>query len=84
MPDPQDIVDIEGLSNPAADLAAAHASATPTRNWLGVFFKCCHTYGRMYRLPSAPRYTGRCPKCLSEVTATVGQGGTNQRIFFAE
>lgn len=80
MPDPQDIVEIPGIANPAG----GPPSAPATRNWLGVFFKCCHVYGRMYRLPGAPRYSGRCPRCMSEVSAVVGEGGTSQRIFVAE
>lgn len=92
MPDPRDIVDIHGLSNPAALPGAAARSgtdsgpATPNpaaRNWLGVWFKCCHVYGRMAKQPCGTRYAGRCPKCGAEVGATIGEGGTNRRFFEA-
>lgn len=84
MPDPQDIVEIPGVINPAAEVPAPADASPEGRPWLGVFFKCCHTYGRMYRAIDGVRYSGRCPKCTAEVSAVVGSGGTSQRIFFAE
>lgn len=54
------------------------------RPWIGVFFRCCHVYSRIYRNAAGSAYTGRCPRCSSEVTARVGSGGTQRRIFFAE
>ncbi len=83
MPDPQDIVEIPGVINPAA-ARFAPADSGPARPWLGVLFKCCHVYGRMYRDADGVRYTGRCPRCTAEVSARVGPGGTSQRIFFTE
>ncbi len=84
VPDPQDIVEIPGVTNPAAPERESSRSVGADRNWLGVYFKCCHVYGRMYRSADGGRYLGRCPKCLREVRATVGPGGTARRIFVAE
>lgn len=80
--DPRDIVDIEGMRRePARGESEASAS---TKRWLGVFFRCCHVYGRMYRREAESRYVGHCPRCLAEVSARVGEGGTSRRFFFAE
>jgi hypothetical protein len=84
VPDPQDIVEIPGLTNPAASEVPSSRGVGAGRSWLGVYFQCCHVYGRMYRSADGGRYLGRCPKCLSEVGAKVGPGGTAQRIFIAE
>lgn len=82
MPDPRDIVEIAGVANPSRGMPAS--SSRPGRPWLGVYFRCCHVYGRMHRTPDGRRYTGRCPRCLAEVQALIGPGGTTRRIFTAE
>lgn len=67
------------------DLADTTPQRDPTgaKRWLGVWFRCCHVYGRMYRAPAGERYVGHCPKCGSEVGARVGEGGTSRRFFEA-
>lgn len=82
--DIRDIVDIEGLRSPGASFVAGSDGNGPNRPWLGVFFRCCGVYGRMYRLRGEDRYAGRCPRCLAPVGARVGAGGTSQRLFFAD
>lgn len=84
MPDPRDIVEIPGVENPARGMQPADSAETSARPWLGIFFRCCHVYGRIYRAPDSAQYVGRCPRCLSEVRARVGPGGTSRRIFFAQ
>lgn len=51
--------------------------------WLGVMFKCCNAYGRLYRDRTGLRYVGRCPRCGGEVSARIGAGGTSRRFFEA-
>lgn len=51
------------------------------RPWLGIQFRCCNMYGRMYKTADGRRYTGRCPRCGTPVEAMVGQGGTDRRFF---
>ncbi|MBL0927831.1 MAG: hypothetical protein IBJ11_09295 [Phycisphaerales bacterium] len=70
---------------PAADAARPAPGPGPAepRRWLGIWFRCCHVYGRIYRNADASRYTGRCPRCHAEVSAKVGVGGTAQRFFEA-
>ena len=53
------------------------------RKFLGVWFECCHTYGRLYKNKDGTCYTGRCPKCLRTVRVRIGGNGegTNRRFF---
>ena len=48
-----------------------------------MWFRCCHTYGRMYRNRAETAYEGRCPRCGAMVHARIGPGGTSQRTFEA-
>ncbi len=82
--DPRDIVDIACLAQAsAAGAPATDGQATGERKWLGVWFRCCHVYGRMYLLPGGERYAGTCPRCGSQIGAKVGDGGTTRRFFEA-
>ncbi len=54
------------------------------RRWLGIFFKCCSVYGRIYRNAHGTAYQGGCPRCGAAVRAQVGTHGTSQRFFEAE
>ena len=53
------------------------------RKFLGIWFECCHVYGRLYKNKQGTHYTGRCPKCLRSVQVRIGgEGeGTNRRFF---
>lgn len=57
------------------------AGPAPGRAWLGIFFRCCSQYGRIYKNAAGTMYVGRCPRCGCEVSARVGEGGTDQRFF---
>jgi len=89
--DPRDIVDIPGVQlRPAADAsgpespAPAPSGSSPTpKAWLGIWFRCCHTYGRLYKDAAGRRYVGGCPRCGAEASVRVGEGGTNRRLFEA-
>ena len=77
---PPDSVEIAGIPGPAE----TPKPPAQGRAWLGVFFKCCHVYSRLYRNAAGTAYTGRCPRCSNTVSARVGPGGTTRRLFFAE
>jgi len=51
------------------------------RKFIGIWFECCHTYGRLYKTPDGNYYIGRCPKCLRQARVRVGKDGTNMRFF---
>ncbi len=52
--------------------------------YLGIMFNCCNVYTRIYKNKTGDAYVGRCPKCSRGVRVEIGQGGTNQRIFYAD
>ncbi len=59
-------------------------NAAPERPFIGVHFKCCGVYQRIYRSNDGQRYEGRCPRCARQVRFLVGQGGTDDRYFVVE
>lgn len=78
--DPRDYkLDLSSL--PKTDDAAPQAAARP---FIGVHFKCCSVYQRIYRSADGQRYEGRCPRCGGQVRFLVGQGGTDDRYFVVE
>ncbi len=54
------------------------------RKFLGIYFKCCHVYSRIYRNKAGDKYIGFCPKCAKRVEVKIGSGGTSERFFAAE
>lgn len=52
--------------------------------FLGIHFKCCKTYGRIYRNQQRYVYEGRCPKCRGLLTVPIGPGGLDSRFLTAE
>ncbi|MCH7571523.1 MAG: hypothetical protein IH891_01265 [Planctomycetes bacterium] len=63
--------------------ANAIPSNTVRRRFLSVWYRCCHTYGRLYRNRQETRYEGRCPRCGVKVQAGIGSQGTKRRTFEA-
>jgi len=53
------------------------------KKFLGIYFECCNTYGRIYKNKEGTHYTGRCPRCLRSIKVPIGEGGTNSRFFRA-
>jgi len=62
---------------------SADAGARVPRPFLGIEFKCCRTYGRIYRNAEATRYQGACPRCGCQVKVPIGPGGQGSRFFSA-
>lgn len=53
------------------------------RKFLGVHFRCCNVYARIYINPEGTVYKGGCPRCGKRVEVKVGPGGTDSRFFTA-
>ena len=53
------------------------------RPFLGVLFRCCNTYGRIYRNKERTAYAGFCPRCGKRVVVAIGNEGTDSRFFVA-
>jgi hypothetical protein len=84
MPDPRDIIDIASTNiAPATSNSDEKSASREPRKFLSVWFRCCHTYGRMNRNKDHTAYEGRCPKCGARVHAGIGPNGTSQRMFEA-
>ena len=62
----------------------AREASDGRRSFLGIHFRCCRVYGRLYRDPGQAEYRGRCPKCGGLLEIPVGEGGTGRRFFTAE
>ena len=86
VPDPRDIVDIDGLCPPQPKPRAPSPpqANAPAKPFLMIWFRCCSTYGRLPKSADGRSYSGRCPKCLAKLDVPVGEGGTNRRMFEAQ
>ena len=54
-----------------------------SRKFVGVQFKCCDVYSRVYINRDATAYEGNCPKCAKRIRLEIGPGGTDSRFFTA-
>jgi len=53
------------------------------RPFLGIYFRCCAAYARIYLNGAGSAYEGRCPRCLRPLRVPVGPHGTTRRFFEA-
>lgn len=54
------------------------------RPYIGVHFKCCHVYYRIYLNRSGNAYEGGCPKCGARIRVRVAPGGSKSRFWTAD
>ena len=54
--------------------------------FIGVTFKCCNVYSRIYLNRTGTAYEGVCPRCYRKrvVVTVVRDGGAKERFFEAE
>ena len=86
---PDYILDLSSQSAPppmgANGAQGPSESETQTpRPFLGVLFKCCGIYAKIYKTVDGKAYAGHCPKCAKPAHVKIGSGGTKSRFFTAE
>jgi hypothetical protein len=54
------------------------------RPYIGMLFRCCHVYVRIYLNREGSAYSGRCPRCGAKAEITVGPDGSPARFWQAE
>ncbi len=54
------------------------------RPYIGMHFKCCNAYLRIYLNRAGTAFEGHCPKCLRRVRVAVAKGGAKARFWSAE
>ena len=56
------------------------------KSFVGVTFKCCNVYTRIYLNKEGTAFEGACPRCYKRkaVVYVVEKGGTKARFFDAE
>jgi len=54
------------------------------RPYIGMLFKCCHVYSRIYLNRAGTAFQGFCPKCGAKVTVRAAKGGSKSRFWVAE
>jgi|WetSurMetagenome_2_1015567.scaffolds.fasta_scaffold1810659_1 hypothetical protein len=59
-----------------------HRNKEP-KKFLGILFRCCNLYRRIYKNSSGTAYEGECPQCGKMVVVPIGKEGTSSRFFEA-
>ncbi|NLG18105.1 MAG: hypothetical protein GX556_12305 [Fibrobacter sp.] len=54
-----------------------------SKKFLGIHFRCCNVYVRIYKSKEGKSYRGQCPKCGKRVDVPIGEGGVSSRFFEA-
>lgn len=54
------------------------------RPFIGVLFKCCNVYSRVYVNRQGTAYSGHCPRCARALEVKVAPGGSRARFWTAE
>jgi len=54
------------------------------RPHIGVVFKCCRIYSRIYLNKKGDAFVGWCPRCSAKMEVLVSPIGSKSKFFFAE
>ena len=71
------------LTTDGPDYSRADSNRAGERSFVGVQFKCCDVYSRVYINRDRTAYEGNCPKCAKRIRLEIGPGGTDSRFFTA-
>jgi len=67
---------------PGGGESGAEGGGKAKRPYLGILFKCCQVYGRIYRTRAGDAYAGHCPRCAQAVRIRIDpDGGVDARFF---
>jgi hypothetical protein len=55
-----------------------------TRPFVGVFFRCCRVYTRIYLNKKGTAFVGWCPKCTAKMEIKISPTGSTSRFFYAD
>lgn len=56
-------------------------SETGKRPFIGMHFKCCNVYSRIYLNKKGDAFVGWCPKCATKTVVKVSADGSPDRFF---
>lgn len=51
---------------------------------VGIYFRCCRVYSRIYLNKAGTAFVGWCPKCAGKIEMKVSPTGSTNRFFFAD
>lgn len=51
------------------------------RPYLGVMFKCCKVYSRIYMNKQGTAFVGWCPRCATPMRIKISPDGSTSRFF---
>jgi len=52
--------------------------------YLGIHFKCCNVYTRIYLTKDGKAFAGHCPRCAAAIRVPVAEGGSTDRLWQTE
>lgn len=52
--------------------------------FIGIHFKCCKVYSRIYLNAKGDAFVGWCPKCAAKTVVKVSPTGSKSSFFTAE
>lgn len=61
----------------------SESSEEEEKKFLGILFRCCNVYSRIYKNAEKTAYIGHCPRCGRKVSVKIGANGTDRRFFQA-
>lgn len=59
-------------------------STNQKRPFLGIVFKCCNIYTRIYLNHDKTAFEGHCPRCLKPATVRISEDGSPDRFLEVE